>query len=142
MTISPTVDHCQMVDLPKISDARGNLTFVEQQRHVPFDIKRVFFLYDVPTGADRGAHAHKLQHQFLVCLSGSFDVEVDDGTDQRVFHLNRPWKGLHVPPMIWAAEKNFDPGSVCLVLSSDLFAEDDYLRDYDAYLAARDTTAR
>jgi len=133
----PTIDDCPVLELPKINDARGNLTFVEQQRHVPFDIRRIFYLYDVPTGADRGAHAHKQHHQFLICLAGSFDVEVDDGSSQRLIHLNRPWKGLHVPPMIWAAEKNFDPGSVCLVLSSDLFAEDDYIRAYEDYLSAR-----
>lgn len=137
----PTIDSCTVLELPKITDARGNLTYVEQQRHVPFDIKRIFFLYDVPTGADRGAHAHLQHHQFLICLAGSFDVEVDDGSGQRLIHLNRPWKGLHVPPMIWAAEKNFDPGSVCLVLSSDLFAEDDYVRDYEDYLAARSRAA-
>ena len=137
----PTIDACTVLELPKITDARGNLTYVEQQRHVPFDIKRIFFLYDVPTGADRGAHAHRQHHQFLICLAGSFDVEVDDGSGQRLIHLNRPWKGLHVPPMIWAAEKNFDPGSVCLVLSSDLFAEDDYIRDYHDYLAARGRAA-
>lgn len=137
----PTIDACTVLELPKITDARGNLTYVEQQRHVPFDIKRIFFLYDVPTGADRGAHAHRQHHQFLICLAGSFDVAVDDGNGQRLIHLNRPWKGLHVPPMIWAAEKNFDPGSVCLVLSSDLFAEEDYIRDYDDYLAARGRAA-
>jgi len=137
MSKLPGIDACEILELPKIADARGNLTFVEQQRHVPFEIRRVFFLYDVPTGADRGAHAHREQHQFLICLSGSFDVEVDDGAGRRSIHLNRPWKGLHVPPMIWAAEKNFDPGSVCLVLSSGLFAEDDYIRDYQAYLRTR-----
>jgi len=137
MKMLPNIDACNVLDLPKITDARGNLTFVEQHRHVPFEIKRIFYLYDVPTEADRGAHAHREHHQFLICLSGSFDVEVDDGADRRLVHLNRPWKGLHVPPMIWAAEKNFDAGSVCLVLSSDLFAEEDYIRDYDAYLAAR-----
>ena len=137
LSVLPTIDTCQVLELPKIVDARGNLTFVEKQRHVPFDIKRIFYLYDVPTAADRGAHAHKRQHQFLICLSGSFDVEVNDGTDTRMIHLNRPWKGLHVPPMIWAAEKNFDPGSLCLVLASDLFSEDDYIRDYDAYVLTR-----
>lgn len=137
----PDIDACKVLELPKIVDARGNLTFVEQQRHVPFDIQRIFFLYDVPTGANRGAHAHREHHQFLICLSGSFDVEVDDGTGQRLIHLNRPWKGLHVPPMIWAAEKNFDPGSVCLVLSSHLFAEDDYIRDYEDYLTTRASAA-
>jgi dTDP-4-dehydrorhamnose 3,5-epimerase-like enzyme len=138
----PTIDSCTLLELPKINDARGNLTFIEELRHVPFDIQRVFYLYDVPTGADRGAHAHREHHQFLICLSGSFDVEVDDGTSRRTFHLNRPWKGLHVPPMIWAAEKNFDPGSVCLVLSSHLFEEADYIRDYDDYLSVRGIVCR
>lgn len=131
------LDDCRVVDLPRITDPRGNLTFVEGDQHVPFPIKRVFYLYDVPTAASRGAHAHKEQHQFLICLSGSFDVEIDDGLNRRVVHLNRPWKGLHVPPTIWAAEVNFDPGTLCLVLVSDTFAEADYIRDYDAFLASR-----
>lgn len=129
----PTVYSCEIIQLPKISDPRGNLTFVEHQRHVPFEIKRVFYLYDVPTGSDRGAHAHHTLHQFLVCLSGSFDVALDDGRAQQLIHLNRPWIGLHVPPLIWASEIHFDPGSVCLVLASDLYDEADYIRDYDAY---------
>ncbi|MBN3753908.1 WxcM-like domain-containing protein [Paraburkholderia sp. Tr-20389] len=127
---------CKIIDLPKIADPRGNLTFMEGQRHVPFDIKRVFYLYDIPTGESRGAHAHKELHQFLICLSGSFDVALDDGTDKKIVHLNRPWHGLHIPPMIWAAELNFDPGSVCLVLASMPFNESDYYRDYDQFLAA------
>lgn len=131
------LDDCKVVELPKITDPRGNLTFVEGDKHVPFPIKRVFYLYDVPTAASRGAHAHRQQHQFLICLSGSFDVEIDDGTDRRVVHLNRPWKGLHVPPTIWAAEVNFDPGTLCLVLASDTFSETDYIRDYDAFIASR-----
>jgi dTDP-4-dehydrorhamnose 3,5-epimerase-like enzyme len=127
---------CKIIDLPKIMDPRGNLTFMEGQRHVPFDIKRIFYLYDIPTGESRGAHAHKQLHQFLICLSGSFDVALDDGTDKKTVHLNRPWHGLHIPPMIWAAELNFDPGSVCLVLASMTFNESDYYRDYDQFLAA------
>ena len=137
----PSIDACRIHELPKVADPRGNLTFVEECRHVPFSVKRIFYLYDVPTGSDRGAHAHRQQHQFLICLSGSFDVEVNDGRDTRTLHLNRPWKGLHVPPMIWAAEKNFDAGSVCLVLSSDYFSEPDYIREYDEFLAARQTIA-
>lgn len=133
------LDDCKVFELPKITDPRGNLTFVEGDKHVPFPIKRVFYLYDVPTAASRGAHAHRQQHQFLICLSGSFDVEIDDGTDRRVVHLNRPWKGLHVPPTIWAAEVNFDPGTLCLVLASDTFSEMDYIRGYDAFLASRQT---
>ncbi len=131
-----SINDCELIDLPKVTDPRGNLTFVESERHVPFDIKRVFYLYDVPTGNDRGAHAHKTLHQFLICLAGSFDVTLDDGVNQNIVHLNRPWKGLHIPPMIWAAEVNFDPGSICLVLASDYFNEADYYRDYDQFVAA------
>lgn len=129
-----TIHECKLVPLPKISDLRGNLTFIEGNEHIPFDIKRIFYLYDVPTGESRGAHAHLTLHQFLICLSGSFDVAVDDGISKTTIHLNRPWSGLHIPPMVWAAEVNFDPGTVCLVLVSDLFAEDDYIRDYEDYL--------
>lgn len=132
------VDDCQVIELPKFADPRGNLTFVEGEQHVPFPIKRLFYIYDVPTAASRGAHAHKQQHQFLICLSGSFDVELDDGLNRRVVHLNRPWKGLHVPPTIWAAEVNFDPGTLCLVLASDTFSEADYIRDYDAFIESRE----
>lgn len=132
----PTIDDCKLIELPKITDPRGNLTFIEEKRHVPFDIKRVFYLYDVPTGADRGAHAHRSLHQCLICLAGSFDVSISDGRESRRVHLNRPWRGLHIPPMIWAAEVDFDPGSVCMVLASSLYDESDYLRDYDDYLDA------
>lgn len=125
---------CHLVNLPKITDPRGNLSFIEGGKHIPFDIKRVFYLYDVPTGEDRGAHAHKTLHQFLICLSGSFDVSLDDGAEKKVIHLNRPWIGLHIPPMIWAAEVNFDPGSVCLVLVSAPYDEFEYIRDYSQFL--------
>lgn len=128
---------CNIVDLPKITDPRGMLTFVENSVHIPFEIKRIFYLYDVPTGESRGAHAHKTLEQFLICLSGSFDVELDDGISKKVVHLNRPWKGLYIPPMIWAAEVNFDPGTICLCLASQLFDEADYYRYYDDFLNAR-----
>ena len=131
----PSINDCKVVALPKINDPRGNLTFIEGNNHIPFDIRRVFYLYDVPTGEDRGAHAHHNLHQFLICLSGSFDVAIDDGEFQATIHLNRPWKGLHIPPMIWAAEVNFDPGSVCLVLASEFYNEDDYIRGYDNFLS-------
>jgi len=129
-----TIDDCQITQLPKITDPRGNLTFMESDKHVPFTIKRVFYLYDVPTGADRGAHAHHALHQFLICLSGSFDVTLDDGINKKVVHLNRPWLGLHIPPMVWAAEVNFDPGSVCLVMASDFYTESDYIRNYADFI--------
>jgi hypothetical protein len=131
-----TIENCKLIDLQKINDPRGNLTFIEGNRHIPFEIKRVFYLYDVPSGSNRGAHAHKSLHQFLICLAGSFDVTLDDGVSQDTVHLNRPWKGLHIPPMVWAAEVNFDPGSICLVMASEYFDESDYFRDYDQFLAA------
>ncbi|MEN9862342.1 MAG: hypothetical protein RLZZ601_106 [Pseudomonadota bacterium] len=130
-----SMNECKIIELPKIADLRGNLTFLEGGRHIPFDIKRVFYLYDVPTGESRGAHAHKALHQFLICLSGSFDVSLDDGYEKNIVHLNRPWIGLHIPPMIWAAEVNFDPGSVCLVMASSRYDEADYIRDYDQFMS-------
>lgn len=131
---------CQIIDLPKINDPRGNLTFVENKKHIPFEIKRIFYIYDVPTAQDRGAHAHKELEQFLICLSGSFDVNLDDGHEKKIYHLNRPWQGLYIPPMIWGSETNFDPGTVCLVLASDFYDESDYFREYDIFLqAARDS---
>lgn len=132
-----TVESCRILDLPKISDPRGNLTFIEEERHVPFRVKRVFYLYDIPTGESRGAHAHKRLEQVLICLAGSFDAHLDDATNRRSVHLNRPWQGLYIPPMIWAAEINFDPGSVCLVLTSDLYDASDYYRDYDEYCTVK-----
>jgi dTDP-4-dehydrorhamnose 3,5-epimerase-like enzyme len=129
-----TVDDCRIIELPKVDDPRGKLTFIEQSRHVPFEIRRLFYIYDVPTEESRGAHAHRSLQQFMICVSGSFDVALDDGTSRTSVHLNRPWKGLYVPPLIWAAEVNFDPGSICLVLTSDLYDEKDYIRDYAEYL--------
>jgi hypothetical protein len=128
--------HCRLIEFRKVADVRGNLSFIEGGRHVPFEIKRVFYLYDVPTGESRGAHAHKTLEQVVICLAGSFDVAIDDGVARHTVHLNRPWQGLYIPPLIWAAEVNFDPGSVCLVLASDLYREADYYRDYDDYLRA------
>lgn len=133
------IDQCKVIGLPKITDPRGNLTFIEGCNHIPFDIKRVFYIYDVPTASDRGAHSHKQLHQFLISLSGSFDVALDDGIEKRIIHLNRPWEGLYIPPMVWASEINFDPGTVCLVLTSDYYDEIDYIRDYDQFLAAART---
>jgi dTDP-4-dehydrorhamnose 3,5-epimerase-like enzyme len=129
------IEDCCLIELPKVSDPRGNLTFMEENRHVPFEVRRVFYIYDIPTEASRGAHAHRMQHQFLVCLSGSFDVEFNDGVSHGRVHLNRPWRGLHIPPMIWAAETNFGSGSVCLVLASGYFDERDYIRNFDDYLS-------
>jgi dTDP-4-dehydrorhamnose 3,5-epimerase-like enzyme len=124
------------LEFPKITDHRGNLSFVEGAGHVPFEIRRVFYVYDIPSGEHRGAHAHHRLEQVVVCLSGSLDVELDDGRERRVVRLNRPWHGLHIPPLVWASEGNFDPGTVYLVLASDHYDERDYVRDYGAYLAA------
>jgi hypothetical protein len=127
---------CKRIELPKIADPRGNLTFIEGGRHIPFEIKRVFYLYDVPGGADRGGHALRNCHQFLVAMSGSFDVMVYDGKNKERFHLNRSYYGLHLPPMIWREMDNFSSGSVCLALASTPYQADDYMRDYSEYLRA------
>ncbi len=131
-----TVADCKLIDLPKINDPRGNLTFVEGNRHIPFAIRRVFYLYDVPGGADRGGHALRQCHQFLIAMSGSFDVIVDDGGEKKRIHLSRSYYGLHLPPMIWREMDNFSSGSVCLVLASENYQEHDYFRDYAAFIAA------
>lgn len=127
---------CKRLELPKINDPRGNLTFIEGNRHIPFPIKRVFYLYDVPGGADRAGHALKECHQFLIAMSGSFDVILYDGKEKERVHLNRSYYGLHIPPMIWREIDNFSSGSVCLALASELYNADDYYRDYNEYLKA------
>jgi dTDP-4-dehydrorhamnose 3,5-epimerase-like enzyme len=132
--MSGRLDQCRLVELPKVSDPRGNLTFIEENRHIPFEIKRVFYIYDIPTGQYRGAHAHRTTQQFLVCISGGFDVNLDDGSKKKIIHLDRPWKGLYIPTMIWASESNFVHGSIYVVLASDLYRETDYYRDYDVFL--------
>jgi dTDP-4-dehydrorhamnose 3,5-epimerase-like enzyme len=124
---------CKKLDLPKIEDPRGNLTFIEQSRHIPFEIKRVYYLYDVPGGAVRGGHAHKEQHEFIIAASGSFDVILNDGKDNIRYHMNRSYYGLYTPPMTWRELDNFSSGSVCLVLASDFYDEQDYIRDYDEF---------
>ena len=130
------LEQIRVIEFPKITDHRGNLTFIEDSRHVPFDIKRVFYVYDIPSGEYRGAHAHRTLHQVLICLSGGLEVHLDDGTDRQTIHLNRPWLGLYIPPMVWASEGDFDSGTVYLVLTSDFYNEADYLRDYDEFVAA------
>ncbi len=129
-----SVFDCSLCELNKMHDKEGNLTFVYEKVHVPFPINRIFYSYDIPGGEDRGAHAHKRCHQFLIAASGSFEVVLDDGTNKRTVLLNRPFWGLHVPPGIWASEQGFSSGSICLVLASEGFAEEDYIRDYDSYL--------
>ena len=132
----PSVYDCSVVDLPKYMFDEGNLTWVERNKNVPFDIQRVFYLYDIPGGEARGAHAHRQCHQFLIAASGAFEVVLDDGVNKRTVMLNRPFCGLHIPPGIWAAEQGFSSGSVCLVLASETYNESDYIRDYDEFLEA------
>ena len=131
-----SIRDCHLVDLPKINDERGNLTFIETERHVPFSIQRVFYLYDVPGGSLRAGHALKSCHQFIIAISGSFDVALDDGREKQRFTLNRSHYGLYVTPLTWREIDNFSSNSVCLVLASAVYSEGDYYRDYQGFLAA------
>lgn len=128
-----SVFDCDLIYLPKIGDRNGNITFVNNNSEIPFEIKRVFYLYDIPGGESRGAHAHKICHQFLIAASGAFEVLLNDGKVQRQVLLNRPYIGLHIPPGIWASEINFSSGSICMVLTSEEFDENDYIRDYKEF---------
>lgn len=130
------IEDCKLVELPKIVDERGNLTFIESGRHLPFDIKRVYYLYDVPGGASRAAHGHKALHQLMIAMSGSFDVTLDDGRSKQRFHLNRSYQGLYITPMMWRDLDNFSSGAVCMVLASEFYDESDYFRNYDDFLRA------
>jgi WxcM-like, C-terminal len=125
----------RIIDLPRINDQRGNLTFVEGARHVPFSIARVYYLYDVPGGASRGGHAHRQLEQFIIAASGSFDVVVDDGSRRETISLRRSYDGLYMSNLTWRELDNFSSGSVCLVLASRPYAEEDYIRDYESFLA-------
>ena len=131
------LDDCRIIELPKISNPQGNLTFVESDNHIPFDIKRVYYVYDVPGGAERGGHAHKELHQLIIAMSGSFDITLDDGKNKKKFHLSRSYYGLYVCPMIWREMDNFSSNSVLMVLASNKYSEEDYYRDYDDFMRAR-----
>jgi hypothetical protein len=128
-----SLDLCNIINLPKITDTRGNLTFVEGGNQIPFNIQRVYYLYDVPGGAQRGGHAHKELHQLIVAISGSFDVLLDDGVNKKRVHMNRSYYGLYICPMIWRELDNFSSGSVLMVLASNKYDETDYYRDYKDY---------
>lgn len=129
----PLMD-CRVITLPKIADPKGNLSFIDSGKEVPFDIQRVYYLYDVPGGSDRGSHAHKNLHQLIIAMSGSFDVTLNDGFGSQKFHLSRSYMGLYVGPMIWRYLDNFSSGSVCMVLASAHYDESDYIRDYEDFL--------
>lgn len=124
----------RIIDLPKIIDPRGNLTVAEQMLNVPFDIKRVYWVYDIPAGENRGGHAHKQCRELIIAASGSFTVTVDDGRGRRTFLMNHPYQGLLVETDVWRTLDDFSSGAVCLVIASELFEEEDYIRDYDDYL--------
>jgi dTDP-4-dehydrorhamnose 3,5-epimerase-like enzyme len=127
------LDRCKILNFPKITDLRGNLSFIEENRHIPFEIKRVYYLYDVPCGASRGGHAHKTLEQMVIALSGSFDVILDDGDERRKFFLNRPHYGLYIPPGVWRELENFSSNSVALSIVSEVYDESDYIRNYETF---------
>lgn len=132
-----SLTECKIIDLEKISDPRGNLTFIEGRKHIPFDIRRVYYVYDVPGGSERGGHAHKGLKQLVIALSGSFDIILNDGKDKKTFHLSRSYYGLYICPMIWREMNNFSSNSICLVLASNEYSEDDYYRDFESYMQDR-----
>ena len=131
-----TIQNCKIFSIPKIEDPRGNLSVIESNV-IPYEIKRVYYLYDVPSGAERGGHSHKEQQEFLVALSGSFDVILNDSQTKKKITLNKPFEGLLIPNGIWRELKNFSSGAVCLVIASDVFSEEDYIRDFEEFLTSK-----
>jgi len=129
-----TVFDCEVIELQRIQNRSGNITVTENMKDIPFNVNRIFYLYDIPGGESRGAHAHKECHQFLIAASGSFEVLLDDGKVKKTIFLNQPFRGLHIPPGVWASENNFSSGSICMVLASEVYKEEDYIRDYDEFL--------
>lgn len=132
--------NCSIIEVPKISNRSGNISIIEGLKNLPFIPKRVFYLYDIPAGEARGAHAHKECHQFIIAASGSFEVTLDDGINKKTVSLNRPFFGLHIPPGIWAHELNFSSGTICLVLASNIYKEDDYIRNYSDFIKFKEFT--
>lgn len=128
------LDQVQLINLPRIIDPRGNLSFVEGNKHIPFDIKRIYWIYDVPGGEMRGGHAYKTLCEFVVALSGSFDVVLDDGREKKTYSLNRSYYGLYIPNMVWRSLENFSTNSLCLIFASDFYDPNEYIRDYNDFL--------
>lgn len=129
------IDNCRYIELPRVNDPRGNLSFVEGGNHIPFSIERIYYLYDVPGGASRAGHGHKELQQLIIAMSGSFDVIVDDGYQRKTFQLNRSYYGLYVPKMMWREVENFSSGAVCLVLASTPYDPSDYYHEYNDFLS-------
>jgi hypothetical protein len=132
-----TVFDCSIIELLRIKNRSGNITAIENNVEIPFDANRIFYLYDIPGGESRGAHSHKECHQFLVAASGSFEVQLNDGKVKKTVMLNQPYRGLHIPPGIWASEMNFSSGAICLVIASHKYDEMDYIRDYNEFLQSK-----
>ena len=137
--MKPSLSEVKLINLPKIEDPRGNLSFIEEEQHIPFKIERTYWIYDVPGGQVRGGHAFEMQQEFIVALSGSFEVLVDDGKEQKIFSLNRSYNGIYLPAGIWRQMKNFSTNSLAMVLSSTLFCEDDYIRDYKVFFKLKES---
>ncbi len=135
--IKSSIYNCGLVQLPKIHNRAGNITALENNLNVPFEVKRVYYLYDIPGGESRGGHAHKELQQFIVAVSGAFDVLLDDGTNKKIIHLDRPYIGLHIVPGIWRELLNFSSGAVCLVLASQIYDENDYIRVYNNFYSMK-----
>ncbi len=133
-----TIYDCSIINVPKVSNPAGNISIVEGLKNLPFEPKRIFYIYDIPAGESRGAHSHKECHQFIIAASGSFEVALNDGTNSKTVALNRPFYGLHIPPGIWAHELNFSSGAICLVLASEKYNEKDYIREYQEYLCYKE----
>ena len=132
-----TIHDCKLIELPRMRDRRGSLTYIYNREHIPFHIDRTYYLYDVPGGATRGGHAHKELQQLIVSVMGAFDVVLDDGQQKKTVRLNRAYNGLYIPRMIWRELENFSSGGICLVLASMPYGENDYIRDYDSFLSVR-----
>lgn len=133
-----TIHHCKIIDIPKISSDKGSLSFLESNNVIPFDIKRVYFTYDIPSGAERGGHAHKEQHEIVIAASGSFNIIIDDGNEKKKIFLNTPHKALHIVSGIWRELNDFSTGSVVLVMNSGLYEEQDYIRNYNEFKVEND----
>jgi hypothetical protein len=131
---SATIYDCAIIEVPRVYNRAGNISIVEGFKNLLFEPKRIFYIYDIPAGESRGAHAHKMCHQFIIAGSGSFEVSMDDGVNKKTLTLNRPFYGLHIPPGIWAHELNFSSGAICLVLASHKYNSEDYIRNYEEFL--------